>query len=65
MCAYIAIIATILQVKLWCVNNALSLKCHDYELEAWLAGCLEYTVGGPWEGARVQWRKDPWEEVTV
>ena len=45
MCVYVAIIAAILQVTLWRVNSAASLKCNGgYRLETWLAGHLD--IGG-------------------
>ena len=40
MCVYIAIIAAILAVTLWCVDSAAALKCNGYGLESWLAGHL-------------------------
>ena len=51
MCLYIAIIATILPVKLWGVNSALLLKYNGCELVSWLAGHSEkdsvHWRGGP------------------
>ena len=41
MCAYIAIIAAILQVNLWCMNSATALRCNGYGLESWLARHLK------------------------
>ena len=41
MCVYVAIIATILQVTLWFMNNAPALKYNGHGLETWLAGYLE------------------------
>ena len=41
MCAYIAIIAIILAVILWCIDNAAALRCNGYEFESLLAGLLE------------------------
>ena len=38
MCVYIAIIATILQVKLWCIDSTPALECKDFELESLMAG---------------------------
>ena len=51
LCVYKAIIATILQVTLWCMDSAPALKCHGYRLEAWLVGQLEK--------GHVHWRERP------
>ena len=40
MCVYIAIIAAILAVMLWRMDNATALKCNGYRLESSLAGNL-------------------------
>ena len=41
MCAYIALIAIILAVILWCIDNAAALRCNGYEFESLLTGLLE------------------------
>ena len=48
MCVYIAIIATILAVRLWLLNSATALKYNDYGLESTLEGHLNK--------GRVHWR---------
>ena len=44
MCTYIAIIATILAMTLWCMDSAAALKCNGYRLESLLAGNLDKVV---------------------
>ena len=41
MCVYIAIIATILQVMMWCMVSAPALKCNSYGLQSRLTWYLE------------------------
>ena len=41
ICVYIAIIATILPVLLWCMDSAPALKCNGNVLESWVAGHLD------------------------
>ena len=41
MCVYIAMIAFIVAVMLWCVDVAAAFKCNGYRLESLLVGHLE------------------------
>ena len=41
MCVYIAIIASSLQVTLWCMDGAAALKCNGYRLKSSLARHLQ------------------------
>ena len=40
-CVYIALIAVILAVMLWCMDSAAALKCNGYGLESLLTGYLD------------------------
>ena len=52
MCVYIAIIAIILQVTLWCMDSTPALKWNGYRLESRLA---RHLVKG-----NVHWRGEAW-----
>ena len=41
MCAYVAMIATLLAVILWYMDSVPALQCNGYRLESWLAQHLE------------------------
>ena len=56
MCVYIAIIATILQLMLWCIDSAPALKYKGYELESWLAGHFNKD-SVQWRGRLGMWTK--------
>ena len=41
MCVYVAIIALVLAVVLWCMDSVAALQCNGYGLDSSLAGYLD------------------------